>query len=44
MCSWACPVRARMPVPPFSAPFGPINKLGWGPGEARPLLRLAEEL
>lgn len=30
MCSWACPVRACMPVPPFSALFGPINKLGWG--------------
>ena len=28
-----------MPVPPFPAPFGSINKLGWGPREARPLLQ-----
>lgn len=28
-----------MPVPPISAPFDPINKQGWGPREARPLLQ-----
>lgn len=33
-----------MPVPPFPAPFGSINKLGWGPREARPLLRLLPAL
>ena len=44
MRSWACPLRAQHASPPFPAPFGSINKLGWGPREARPLLWLLPAL
>lgn len=40
MRSWACPLRAQQAggAPPSPPPLT-INKWGWGPGEARPLLR-----